>query len=94
MDARQTTRPDRESKETLWRELGGVVERITYQHPETGFTVARLLPERERDAAGRRATVSASAVRAVPSINSIGTRAVEARSTAGAVKVDVVTKMP
>jgi exodeoxyribonuclease V alpha subunit len=28
------------------RELRGVVERITYQHPETGYTVARLAPER------------------------------------------------
>ncbi|MBA2450925.1 MAG: hypothetical protein H0V51_23170, partial [Chloroflexi bacterium] len=31
------------------RELRGVVERITYQNPENGFTVARLAPER-RDA--------------------------------------------
>ena len=28
------------------RELRGVVERITYQHPENGYTVARLAPER------------------------------------------------
>src|SRR5438094_9348344 len=28
------------------RELRGVVERITYQNPETGYTVARLAPER------------------------------------------------
>jgi exodeoxyribonuclease V alpha subunit len=28
------------------RELRGVVERITYQNPENGYTVARLLPER------------------------------------------------
>src|SRR3954452_9513406 len=28
------------------RELRGVVERITYQNPENGFTVARLSPER------------------------------------------------
>src|SRR4051794_17966189 len=28
------------------RELRGVVERITYQNPESGFTVARLAPER------------------------------------------------
>jgi exodeoxyribonuclease V alpha subunit len=28
------------------RELRGVVERITYQNPENGFTVARLAPER------------------------------------------------
>jgi len=32
-------------------ELRGVVERITYQHPETGFTVARLAPERGGEAA-------------------------------------------
>ena len=37
-----------------WRELRGVVERITYQNPENGYTVARLAPERagpEADAA-------------------------------------------
>ena len=28
------------------RELHGVVERITYQNAENGFTVARLAPER------------------------------------------------
>src|SRR5579884_1797258 len=28
------------------RELRGVVERITYQHPDNGFTVARLAAER------------------------------------------------
>ncbi len=28
------------------RELRGVVERITYQNPENGYTVARLAPER------------------------------------------------
>jgi exodeoxyribonuclease V alpha subunit len=28
------------------RELRGVVERITYQNPENGFTLARLAPER------------------------------------------------
>ena len=36
------------------RELRGVVERITYQNPENGYTVARLAPERagpEADAA-------------------------------------------
>jgi exodeoxyribonuclease V alpha subunit len=37
-----------------WRELRGVVERITYQNPDNGYTVARLSPERagtEADAA-------------------------------------------
>lgn len=29
--------------------LAGVIERITYQNEETGYTVARLLPERGRD---------------------------------------------
>jgi len=29
------------------RELRGVVERITYQNPENGYTVARLTPERD-----------------------------------------------
>src|SRR5215218_3362410 len=33
------------------RELRGVVERITYQNPENGYTVARLAPERPRDEA-------------------------------------------
>ncbi len=42
-------RPDRDRAGTLWRELRGVVERITFQNPENGFTVARLAPER-RDA--------------------------------------------
>ena len=32
------------------RELRGVVERITYQNPENGYTVARLAPERAADA--------------------------------------------
>jgi exodeoxyribonuclease V alpha subunit len=53
MGASHRPSPDRKSGETLWRELHGVVERITYQHPETGFTVARLLPERREHAAGR-----------------------------------------
>jgi hypothetical protein len=35
------------------RELRGVVERITYQHPETGYTVARLAPERVVGERGR-----------------------------------------
>jgi exodeoxyribonuclease V alpha subunit len=30
----------------LWHELRGVVERVTYHNPETGYTVARLTPER------------------------------------------------
>ena len=37
-----------------WRELRGVVERITYQNPENGYTVARLAPER----AGREASAA------------------------------------
>src|ERR671937_1098915 len=31
------------------RELRGVVERITYQNPENGYTVARLAPERTHE---------------------------------------------
>jgi len=31
------------------RELRGVVERITYQNPDNGYTVARLAPERTAD---------------------------------------------
>jgi exodeoxyribonuclease V alpha subunit len=33
-------------KAVSWPELRGMVERITYQHPEDGYTVARLIPER------------------------------------------------
>ncbi len=32
------------------RELRGVVERVTYQNPENGYTVARLAPERAAEA--------------------------------------------
>ncbi|CAA9571182.1 MAG: RecD-like DNA helicase YrrC [uncultured Thermomicrobiales bacterium] len=49
MVAEHATRPDRAGRETVWRELRGVVERITFQNPENGFTVARLAAER-RDA--------------------------------------------
>ena len=42
----RTAGHDRAGRETLWRELRGVVERITYQNPENGYTVARLAPER------------------------------------------------
>ena len=31
------------------KELRGVVERITYQNPENGSTVARLAPERPKN---------------------------------------------
>src|SRR5262245_27539569 len=34
------------------REVRGVVERITYQNPENGYTVARLAPERPEGEAG------------------------------------------
>src|SRR5215208_2261344 len=44
--------PGRDGRETLWRELRGVVERITYQNPETGYTVARLAPESVEAASG------------------------------------------
>jgi exodeoxyribonuclease V alpha subunit len=54
MDARPP--PSKTSTPTAasWRELRGVVERITYQNPDNGYTVARLSPERagtEADAA-------------------------------------------
>src|SRR3712207_9566220 len=39
VDRQKDTAPPR-------RELRGVVERITYQNPENGYTVARLTPER------------------------------------------------
>src|SRR4051794_32690359 len=38
--------PDRAATDRPLRELRGVVERITYQNAENGFTVARLAPER------------------------------------------------
>ena len=40
MDAAPASSRDRPSAETLWKELRGVVERITYQDAENGFTVA------------------------------------------------------
>ncbi len=44
--------PRRQPEETPPRkELRGVVERLTYQNPENGYTVARLAPERPRDEA-------------------------------------------
>ncbi len=49
MGTHHAVRPERDRAGTLWRELRGVVERITFQNPENGFTVARLAPER-RDA--------------------------------------------
>jgi exodeoxyribonuclease V alpha subunit len=47
MDARPP--PSKTSAPTAasWRELRGVVERITYQNPDNGYTVARLSPERD-----------------------------------------------
>jgi hypothetical protein len=47
------------------RELRGVAERITYQNPENGFTVARLAPERPESEAERRGSAQA-AVAPVP----------------------------
>ena len=38
--------PERAATPPL-RELRGVIERITYQNPENGYTVARLTPERD-----------------------------------------------
>src|SRR6478672_9351127 len=45
MDSQPTPTADQPTQVSL-RELRGVVERITYQNTETGFTVARLAPER------------------------------------------------
>ncbi len=53
MAATYTPRPDPDRADPPRRELRGVVERITYQNPENGFTVARLAPERrDAEAAG------------------------------------------
>ena len=49
MVAGHAIRPNRSGPETPRRELRGGVERVTFQNPETGCTVARLAPER-RDA--------------------------------------------
>ena len=51
---RASTPPTRDTSTQLplpRRELRGVVERITYQNPENGYTVARLAPERAEAAA-------------------------------------------
>ncbi len=45
MDTQTTATADQPTQASL-RELRGVVERITFQNAETGFTVARLAPER------------------------------------------------
>ncbi len=49
MNATQPPHRNCPSVDTLWKELRGVVERITYQNAENGFTVARLAPERDQD---------------------------------------------
>ena len=41
--------PGSDSSRPPLRELRGVVERITYQNPDNGYTVARLAPERAPD---------------------------------------------
>ena len=53
MAATHAPRPDPDRAQPPRRELRGGVERITYQNPENGFTVARLAPERrDAEAAG------------------------------------------
>ena len=48
-----TPTPRRQPEEPPPRkELRGVVERLTYQNPENGYTVARLAPERAAEAGG------------------------------------------
>ena len=42
----KTSRSAQTTEAAPRRELRGVVERITFQNPENGFTVARLAPER------------------------------------------------
>ena len=46
MTAHPTRDADRAATDRPLRELRGVVERITFQNPDNGFTVARLAPER------------------------------------------------
>jgi exodeoxyribonuclease V alpha subunit len=45
-NSRSRRAPEQAANPAL-RELRGVVERITYQNPENGYTVARLSPERD-----------------------------------------------
>src|ERR1051326_8932364 len=45
------TSPDGAAEQAGNKCLEGVIERITYQDEETGYTVARLLPDRPRRAA-------------------------------------------
>jgi exodeoxyribonuclease V alpha subunit len=47
----QTQPPQEEKTPTPFKVIAGVVERITYQDEETGYTVARLLPDPVRRAA-------------------------------------------
>src|SRR5919108_5978388 len=49
------------------RELRGVVERITYQNPDNGYTVARLAPERP----GREAAAAAGADRLITVVGTL-----------------------
>ena len=49
MNATEPPHRNRPSAETIWKDLRGVVERITYQNAENGFTVARLAPERQQN---------------------------------------------
>ncbi len=51
MKAKDLGTPDG-AKESHLRELRGVVERITFANPSTGFTVARLAAERGSAPAG------------------------------------------
>jgi len=51
MTARSTPTDGSARPEPALRELRGVVERITYQNPENGYTVARLAPERPESGA-------------------------------------------
>ena len=43
--ARRASGADSASTDRPLRELRGVVERITFQNPDNGYTVARLAPE-------------------------------------------------
>ncbi len=53
MAATHASRPEPDRSQPPRRELRGGVERIAYQNPETGFTIARLAPERrDAEAAG------------------------------------------
>src|ERR671922_2900991 len=67
MNARPPSSKTSAPTATSTRELRGVVERITFQNPENGYTVARLAPERP----GREAAAAAGADRLITVVGTL-----------------------